>query len=153
MATWDELTAIRPGAALRLRGDEFVVERCGRFEDPDGGWLEHRLSSNASGSSLWLEVPADPGAPVIAYERSDLIGEAPDGSEAIEHGGARYPLLTSGRASYRTLERSAAPKRGRLEYYEYAAGDRRVSFERRDDGAWEVSVGREIAATTIELLG
>ena len=153
MATWDELTALRPGAALRLRGDEFVVERCGRFEDRHGGWLEHRLSSNASGSSLWLEVPADPAAPVVAYERGDFAGEEPDGGEEIEHGGARYPLLASGRASYRTLERSAAPKLGEVEYYEYAAGDRRVSFERRDDGAWEVSVGREIEAAAIELLG
>ena len=153
MATWDELTAIRPGAALRLRGDEFVVERCGRFEDRDGGWLEHRLSSNASGSSLWLEVPADPAAPVIAYQRSDFVGEEPDGREEIEHAGARFPLLTSGRASYRTMERSAASKRGHLEYYEYAAGDRRVSFERRDRGAWEVSEGEEIEAAAIEVLG
>jgi len=38
MATRDELTAIRPGAALRLRGDEFVVERCGHFEDQAGGF-------------------------------------------------------------------------------------------------------------------
>ena len=153
MATWDELTAIRPGAALRLRGDEFVVERCGRFEDSAGGWLEHRLSSNALGSSLWLEVPADPDAAVVVYQRSDFVGEEPDGRDEIEHDGVRYPLLTSGVATYRTMERSAAPKRGQLEYYEYAAGEYRVSFERREGGAWEVSAGEEIAAAAIELLG
>jgi hypothetical protein len=152
LATWDELTAIRPGVALRLRGDEFVVERCGRFEDASGGWWEHRLSSNASGSSLWLEVPADPAAPVIAYQRSDFVGEEPDGRAEIEHGGATYPLLTRGLASYRTMERSAASKRGQLEYYEYAGGGRRVSFERRDRGAWEVSEGEEIDPAAIELL-
>ena len=67
MATWDELTAVRPGAALRLRGDEFVVERCGRFEDPDGGWLEHRLSSNASGQGVSTDIIE---AAALAYIRA-----------------------------------------------------------------------------------
>jgi hypothetical protein len=116
VASRDELIAVRPGAALRLRGDEFVVERCIRFDEPGGGWWEHRLSSHASGSSLWLEIPADPGAPIVAYERSDLVGGEPEGGEEM-------------------------------------AGDRRVSYERRDLGPWEVSSGREIEAAEIELLG
>jgi hypothetical protein len=153
VASRDELIAVRPGSALRVRGDEFVVERCIRFDEPGGGWWEHRLSSNASGSSLWLEIPADPGAPIVAYERSDLVGGEPDGGEEIDHDGARYPLHTSGLTTYRTLERSAASKRGELQYYEYAAGDRRVSYERRDLGPWEVSSGRELDAAEIDLLG
>src|SRR5918997_1652664 len=109
MATWDELTALRPGAALRHRGEEFVIERCIRFEERGSVWYEHRLSSDRSGRSLWLEIPPGPGGP------------------EIEHGGETLALLVSGRAAYRTLERSAAAKTGELVYHEYALGDRRVT--------------------------
>ena len=33
MAAWDELTALRPGAALRYQDEEFVIERTIRFEE------------------------------------------------------------------------------------------------------------------------
>ena len=44
MATWDELTALRPGAALRYEDEEFVIERTIRFEEGDCVWFEHRPS-------------------------------------------------------------------------------------------------------------
>ena len=64
MATRDELTALRPGAAVRVMGDEFLIERTIRFEqDGDCVWCEHRLSSDGTGRSLWLEMPAEPDDP------------------------------------------------------------------------------------------
>ena len=154
MATWDELTALRPGAALRYLGDEFVIERCIRFEQDGCVWYEHRLSSDGSGRSLWLEIPADPDDAVIAYDSSAMLDSAPDGGLEIEHGGERLPLLMSGRASYRTIERSAAAKTGTLVYHEYALGDRHVTYEcRSDDTVWEVSEGRAIDARELEILG
>ncbi len=69
MATWDELTALRPGAAVRVEGEEFLIERTIRFEEDDCVWFEHRLSSDGTGRSLWLEIPADPDDAVIAYEQ------------------------------------------------------------------------------------
>src|SRR5918994_5534116 len=116
MATWDELTAVRPGVTLRYDDEEFVVERTIRFEEEGCVWFEHRLSSDGSGRSLWLEIPPAADQPVIAYESGATLEAAPDGGPEIEHGDERMPLLQSGRAQYRTIERSAAAKTGVLVY-------------------------------------
>jgi hypothetical protein len=153
MATWDELTALRPGLALRYDGEEFVIERTIRFEERGCVWFEHRLSSDGSGRSLWLEIPPGADEPVIAYESGATLDAVPDGGPEIEHGGERMPLLQSGRAEYRTVERSAAAKTGVLVYHEYALGDRRVTYEcRGDEAVWEVSEGRAIDGAAIEIL-
>ena len=154
MATRDELTALRPGAALRVMGDEFLIERTVRCEQ-DGAvvWWEHRLSSDGAGRSLWLEIPAEAGDPMVAHESTGTLGSEPDGGPEIEHGGERMALLMSGRASYRSMERSAAPKSGELVYHEYASGDRRVTYELRGEGrVWEVSDGRAIDEASIEVM-
>ena len=153
MATWDELTALRPGAALRYQDEEFVIERTIRFEEGGCVWFEHRLSSDGTGRSLWLEIPADPDDLVIAYDSSETLDSAPDAGPEIEHGGERLPLLMSGRASYRSVERSAVPKSGELVYFEYASGDRRLTYECRSESTvWEVSEGHMIDPATIEIV-
>ena len=152
MATRDELAALRPGASVRVEGDEYLVERTIRFEQADGySWWEHRLSSDGTGSSRWLEV--DPDGPVIVHAGSDTLGYEPEGATEIEHRGKRFQLLMSGRASYRSVERSAVPKSGELIYYEYATGDRRVTYECRSESTvWEVSEGHLIDPATIEIV-
>ena len=152
MATRDDLAALRPGAAVRVERDGFMVERTIRFDQADGyAWWEHRLSSDGTGSSRWLEV--DPDGPVIVHESSEALGFEPDGAPEIEHRGERFRLLMSGRASYRSVERSAVPKRGELDYYEYASGDRRVTYERRSESTvWEVSEGHLVDPATIEIV-
>ena len=153
MAGWDELTALRPGAAVRYQGEEFLIERTIRFEEGDCVWYEHRLSSDGTGRSLWIEIPADPDDPVIAYDSSAMLDSRPDGGPEIAHRGERLPLLMSGRATYRSVERSAAPKSGELVYHEYALGDRRVTYEcRGDEAVWEVSEGRAIASGELEIM-
>ena len=153
MANWDQLTALRPGAALRYQDEEFVIERTIRFEEGDCVWFEHRLSSDGTGRSLWLEIPADPDDLVIAYDSSETLDSGPECGPEIEHGGVRLPLLMSGRASYRSVERSAASKTGEIVYHEYALGDRRVTYEcRSHDSVWEVSEGRAIDAAAVEVL-
>ena len=155
MATRDELTALRPGAAVRVMGDEFLIERTVRCEQDDGAvWWEHRLSSDGTGRSLWLEIPVDPDEPLVAHESTGTLGSEPDGGPVIEYRGERMELHMSARASYRSVERSAAPKSGELVYHEYASGDRRVTYERRGEGmVWEVSEGRAIDADSVEVLG
>ena len=154
MATWDELTALRPGAALRHEDEEFVVERTIRYEEGDCVWFEHRLSSDGTGRSLWIEIPADRDDAVIAYHSSATLDSVPGGGPEIEHRGERLPLVMSGRASYRSVERSAASKTGELVYHEYVLGDLRVTFEcRSHDSVWEVSEGRAIDPAVLEILG
>ena len=151
MATWDELSALRPGAAVRFGGEGYVIERTICFDQDGGVWYEHRLSSDRSGRTLWLEIPGEPTHPVVVYHSSAVLDFVPDGGPEIEHGGERLPLLMSARASYRTVERASAPKSGELIYHEYAKGDLRVTYETRGEGTWEVSEGRAIDAAEVEI--
>jgi hypothetical protein len=153
VATWDELAALRPGATVRVGDEEFLIERTICFEEGASAWWEHRLSSDSSGRSLWLEIATEPEKAVIAYDSSTTLDFVPDGGREIEHGGERLRLLLSGRAMYRSIERSAAPKSGELVYHEYAAGDRHVTYECRSESTvWEVSEGREIDAADVEIV-
>ena len=151
MASWDELTALRPGVAVRIGGETYELERTLCLEEPGKEWVEHRLSSAGTGRSLWLEVPPTPG-PVIVYEHSAVLDRAPAGGPEIEHAGEPLPLLASGRASYRSVERGSAPKRGVLRYQEYARGDLHVTYENRGDKVWEISVGLASDAAAIEIV-
>ena len=154
MATWDELTALRPGAAVRHGDAEYVIERTIRLEQDGGVWFEHRLSSDASGRTVWLEIPADPAERVTIYDSSEPLGAPHEPGPEIVHEGERMPHVMSGPATYRTIERSAAAKSGVLEYHEYAAGGRHVTYECRGaEGLWEVSEGREADPAEIEILG
>lgn len=153
MATWDELSALRPGATVRVRNEEFVIERTICFEEGESAWWEHRLSSDSSGRSLWLEIATEPRNAVIAYHSSARLDFRPDGGPEIEYEGERLTLLLSGRATYRSVERSAASKRGELVYHEYGKGELHVTYESRgDETAWEVSEGRAIDPADVEIL-
>ncbi|NUT55791.1 MAG: DUF4178 domain-containing protein, partial [Thermoleophilia bacterium] len=96
MATWGELTALRPGAAVRHRGAEYVIERTIRLEQDDFVWFEHRLSSDGSGRTVWLEIPPDPEDGVIVYDRSEPLDVPHEPRPAIVHEGERLPHLMSG---------------------------------------------------------
>lgn len=153
MATWDELTALRPGAAVRHDGEEYVIERTIRLDQAGCVWFEHRLSSDGSGRTVWLEIPADPEQRVIVYDSSEPLGARHEPGPEIVHEGERMPQVMSGSATYRTIERSAAAKSGVLEYHEYAAGGLHVTYEcRGPEGIWEVSEGREADPAEIEIL-
>jgi hypothetical protein len=52
MASWDELAALRPGAAVRHGGEEYVIERTIRFDQDGCMRFEHRLSSDGSGRTV-----------------------------------------------------------------------------------------------------
>jgi hypothetical protein len=154
LASWGELIGLRPGSAIRVGGEDFEVERTIRFDQDDGyAWWEHRLSSDGTGRSLWLELPAERGEPVIVHESRETLAAPPEGAPEIDYAGERLKLAMSGRASYRSVERSAAAKSGQLVYHEYARGDHRVTYETRGPGTgWEVSEGRAIDPAAIEVV-
>ena len=141
------------GRASAYQDEEFVIERTIRFEEDDCVWFEHRLSSDGTGRSLWLEIPADPDDGVIVYDSSETLELRPDGGPEIEHGG---------RAAAAADERPGElPQRGALGRAEDGAsssttntrsGDRRVTYEcRSHDSVWEVSEGRAIDGAAIEM--
>jgi hypothetical protein len=128
---------VGPGRIVRYRDAHLMVERTLRFENGDERWFEHRLSDDRLGRSLWLEIQGDK---VTLYERL-AAGAPPEGGPEAVHDGVAFRLTEHGLATYRSQERAGAGKQGEVEYFEYAAGERRLAYERFDGGRWEVSLG------------
>lgn len=138
-----DLTRLRPGATLRVRGTDYLLERSLRLEQGERRWTEHRLSSDVTGRTLWLEVPDDRSAPVVAFARGAEQPPLPQPVLLDAHAG--FVLTRAGSARYRTVERSAVAKIGTLIFVEYAKGRRRLAFERRrHDEPWQVWHGHEL---------
>jgi hypothetical protein len=142
-ATEREALSLRPGAIVCLHGGEYVVERSLHFVQDDLAWAEHRLSDNRSGRSLSLEVQHEGSVVLTLFERLSESGSPPEG-ETAEHDGTEFAFTERGVAAYRTQERAGAGKRGEMTYVEFAAGPRRLSYCRFEDGAWEISRGTRI---------
>lgn len=146
-----DLRHLRPGATLRIRGTEYLVERSLLLEHGHRRWTEHRISSDASGRTVWLEVPGDLATPVVAFARG--AQQPPFPQPVLLDTDAGFLLRRSGSARYRTLERAGTAKIGTLIFVEYAAGARRLVFERhRHDEPWQVWHGHELDRSEIELL-
>lgn len=141
--TGTQLAGLVPGMFVRYRDERLVVERTLEFLCDHERWVEHRLSDDQVGRSLWLEVIERDDVVLTVYERLPL-GEEPPGVEALERDGLTYRLVEEGQVSYRSHERAGAGKHGELRYVEYAAGRIRLAYERFDSGPWEVSLGHVV---------
>ena len=96
-------------------------------------------------------MPHDADAPVVAYARGGQ--QPPLARPVLPDPGAGFVLCRAGTARYRTNERAGMAKIGRLIYVEYAAGARRLTFERHDrDEPWQVWHGHVLDRTDIEII-
>jgi hypothetical protein len=137
---------------VRHRGERLIVERTLHFADGEERWVEHRLADDGRGRSLWLEIQRRDGLQILLYERVP-DGEDPpsgDGGE-LARDGVTYTLRERGSASYRSEERAGPGKQGSVEFVEYAAGRRRLAYERFDAGCWEVSTGHQTEPADLEV--
>ena len=135
------LAALSPGMIVRYRDERLVVERTLQFENDDERWVEHRLSDDRIGRSLWLEIQEQGELRLTVYERLP-IGEEPAALGELVRDGITYRLHERGVAQYRSLERAGPGKQGEVEFVEYASGRVRLAYECFDDGPWEVSLGQ-----------
>jgi hypothetical protein len=150
-----ELGAAEPPPAVRssVRGlqlgdvvnhetHDFVVERTYRFREGGSSWEEHLLVDGDV--RRWLSVEDDEGLECVLWERRpdpDLV----PGAKELAVDGVTYRFDERGTADY-TLEEATGPGgSGRAEYADYAAGKRRLSFERFDGSGWEVNVGEVVS--------
>ena len=144
------LESLRPGCLIRVEGTEYQVERSLIFAHDAVRWTEHRLSSDSSGRSVWLEVPENEG-PFVVYERDARLVPVADPG-AVQGSVATAEVRARGKALYRTIERAGTGKTGELFYVEFACGDRRLTFERHgEDELWQVWHGRAIDRSAVQL--
>jgi Domain of unknown function (DUF4178) len=146
----DWLASLKPGMLVRHRDEQLIVERTLHFADGDEQWVEHRLADDRLGRSLWLEVQRRDGLEIVVYERLPS-GEEPPGGAELARDGMTFRFSERGAARYRSDERAGPPKRGSVEFVEFAAGRLRLAYERFDAGPWEVSLGHQVEPADIEI--
>jgi hypothetical protein len=146
-----DVRRLRPRDVVAYEGTDFMIDRTIHFDEDGFTWQEHLLLDAVSGRKLWLSVEDDEGVEVAIYEPVAGVDLEP-GPASVEHDGVTFKREERGRARFR-IERSdqQAPEQGQMEYADYSAGDRLLSFERYGSGGWEVSTGSVISEHVLDL--
>jgi hypothetical protein len=133
---------------IRFDGRDFIVRGTLRFDQDGFEWQEHFLDDVEV--KRWLSVEDDEGLEIgfwTALKGSDLQ----PGPKTLQHEGKAYELEEKGSARFTALGTTGTAPSGRVEYYDYAAGDALLSFERYGEGDWEVAVGRTVGEYELDI--
>ena len=139
---------ITVGDVIRFDGRDFIVRGTIRFDQDGSEWQEHFLDDVEV--KRWLSVEEDEGLEVALWQ-SVKGAELEPGAKTVEHGGKTYELDEKGSARFTALGTTGTTPSGRVEYYDYEAGDDLLAFERYGDGGWEVSTGRVIGEFELDI--
>lgn len=143
------VNSLKLGDVVNHDGADWIVEGTIRLDQDGFTWQEHRLVDGER--SLWLSVEDDEGLEVVVWERAPETGLEP-GAEQLSHDGVSYELEERGKAVFTAEGSTATATSGRVDFVDYAAGDRRLSFERYgDDAGWEVGLGRVISEHVLDI--
>jgi hypothetical protein len=146
-----DVRSLRVGDVVNHEGGDFIVEGTLRLEQGGFRWAEHRLVDGPR--SLWLSVEDDEGLECVIWDRGRGI-ELEPGPRSLTHDGVAYELEERGKANYTAEGSTGTAQSGRLEFADYAAGEKRLSFERFGDDAdsgWEVGVGQVISEHMLDI--
>ena len=139
---------IKVGDILGIHGSDFVVRGTLRFDQSGFTWQEHFIDDVHN--RRWLSVEDDEGLELCLWERhAPGVGEP--GSPEITVDGVAYRLTEHGTAAFTSEGATGVAPSGRAEYFDYAAGDRRLSFERFGTDSWEVSTGQVLTVRDVQV--
>jgi hypothetical protein len=132
---------LKIGDIVGFDGRDYVVRGTIRLDQSGFTWEEHLLDDTTG--KTWLSVEDDEGLELCLWHRVTGSGHVP-GSPSLTDEGVEYFLAERGEATFRSEGTTGTASSGHLEYIDYAAGDRRLSFERFGATTWEVSRGRVV---------
>ncbi len=139
---------ITVGDVIRFDGRDFIVRGSIRFDQDGFQWQEHFLDDVEV--KRWLSVEEDEGLEIsfwTAIKGADLQ----PGPKSIEYGGKTYELEEKGSARFTAVGTTGTGPGGRVEYYDYQAGDDLLAFERYGEGDWEVATGRTVGEYELDI--
>jgi hypothetical protein len=144
-----DVRTLKPGDVVNYEGGDYIVEGTLRLDQEGFEWQEHRLVDE--GRSLWLSVEDDEGLEVVVWERTAGAQLEP-GAGTLAHEGVTYELDERGHARFTASGSTGTGASGRMEFVDYEAGERRLSFERfAADAGWEIGVGRVISEHVLDI--
>lgn len=136
------------GDVVHYDGRDFIVR--GTLELEEGGfrWHEHFLDDVEV--RRWLSVEEDEELEICLWQKVTAPQLTPGAAE-LDYQSERYALQERGRASYRASGTTGTGPSGHVDYVDYAAGEKRLAFERFGDGGWEVSVGHLVPPYLVDI--
>lgn len=136
------------GDVVHYDGRDFIVR--GTLELEEGGfrWQEHLLDDVEV--RRWLSVEDDEELEICLWEKVSAPQLTP-GATRLDYQDDTYTLQERGRASYRASGTTGTGPAGEVDYVDYAAGDKRLAFERFGQGTWEVSVGQVVPPYLLDI--
>lgn len=139
---------LQVGDVIHYEGRDFIIR--GTLELEEGGfrWREYFLDDVQA--RRWLSVEEDEQLEICLWE-SVSAPELTPGSHRLEYQGVVYSLDERGRANYQATGTTGTGTAGQMEYVDYAAGDRRLTFERYGDVSWEVAVGEVVPEYALDI--
>lgn len=132
---------LKIGDIVGFDGRDYVVRGTIRLDQSGFAWEEHLLDDTTS--RVWLSVEDDEGLELCLWNRVSGSPQVP-GAASLTDGGVDYLLAERGEAVFRAEGTTGTASSGDMEYIDYVAGDRRLSFERFGATTWEVSRGRVV---------
>lgn len=139
---------ITVGDVIRFDGRDFIVRGSVNFDQDGFSWQEHFLDDVEV--KRWLSVEDDEGLEIgfwTAVKGADLQ----PGPKSLDYGGRTYQLDEKGSARFTAVGTTGTGPSGRVEYYDYEAGDELLAFERYGEGDWEMSTGRTVGEYELDI--
>ena len=140
---------IKVGDVIAHEGRDFLVRGTLAFDQDGFLWQEHHLDD--ASTRRWLSVEDDEELELVLWESVSAPDLQPGASEVV-HDGVTYRREEQGRARFTATGSTGTAPSGTVEFVDYEAGDRRLSFERfGTDGDWEVGVGQVLNERALDI--
>ena len=144
-----DVRTLRAGDMVDYGGTLYFVRGSLRLREGGYGWSEHFLD-DSQGRRCWISVEEDPDLEVVLWQPTEAVSEP--GGDSMEVEGVQYRLEERGNASYTSEGTTTVAGTGTVEYVDYrGAGERALSFERFDGGAWEAGLGETVALSALRV--
>ena len=140
---------IKVGDVIAHEGRDFLVRGSLAFDQDGFVWHEHHLDDTTT--RRWLSVEDDEELELCFWEAVTAPDLQPGAAELV-HDGVTYRREEQGRATFTATGSTGTAPSGTMEYVDYEAGERRLSFERfGSSGDWEIGVGTVVNERTLDI--
>jgi hypothetical protein len=140
---------IKVGDVIAHEGRDFLVRGSLTFDQDGFVWHEHHLDDTAV--RRWLSVEDDEELELCLWTAVSAPALAP-GDPEVTWDGVAYTREEHGQARFTAAGSTGTGPEGAVEYYDYAAGEKRLSFERYGTaGDWEVAVGEVVNERALDI--
>jgi hypothetical protein len=140
---------LKLGDVVNFEGHDLVVQGSIHYNQSGSTWDEHLLVDGTY--KRWLSVEDDEGLEIAVWEKL-VDPDLTPGDKRIQYGGKTYVMEEDGKADFTAEGSTGLGASGRYEYFDYEAGDARLSFERYGgDAAWELSTGHVIPEGALDV--